>query len=423
MNLTVRRADPSMLKLPNEIVEVICQYSSPVALLNLRAVHKRFTVLATRAVALECHIGVEVHSIVVEAALAGKGRFNIGKGASSDVKKCWIPQIREIIVHTAEIPICLQAVSRVQQMRTLQPDVQLRFEEEIMTSDLGRLVKRIQELPPAHFKVHVSLVDDAQAPVLFSDKWFASVKVRNLSTSDSVPCVIADDNCEVDIGLQGCCFYTNPFLSLDRGMRCGKRRTLEMHDVVINCYPEHPFDGSFVEPAYLDFERLRFSNCRFQWGPLQLPVTFGAKELNIENTAFDMLQAYAFPDIVSLTMSEVDDTGQYRYPTNYVSDANISDLLFSKFPNVKHLNFPNAILKEETRSRIFEQLKTLPNLETVYIAFRLPVGMTELNNPVDHAYFKQLSTSLSNLRHIEVHLPYKDPYIFSTDDLTKLRSA
>jgi hypothetical protein len=248
-----------MLNLPNEVMETICQQCSPADLLSLRAVHRRLTAIATREIPLKCHIDVEGRTIMVEAELEGKGRVNIGKGAKSDAKKCWIPQIREIIVHSSETSICLQAVSRVQQMRTLQPGVRLRFEQELLANELPRLVRRIQELPPFCFKVHLSLLDDGYLPHInaFADKWFAQINVRNcpMFGSGHTPHVTAYGDCEVNIILADITFQDSPFPCLASRRGGHGRRTLEMHGVEI--YSK--FDGP-SRHVHADFDALVFSN-------------------------------------------------------------------------------------------------------------------------------------------------------------------
>lgn len=209
-----------MLELQNEIVEVICQHSSPAALLNLRAVHKRFTAITKREILLSCHIWPCGRSIVVMAEVAGKGRLNIDKGAASVVKKCWIPQIREIIVYSEELHISLQAISRIQQMRNLQPGVHLKFEGQILASEFGRLVKRVEELPPPYFKVHMNLLDDeARTMICVSDEWFATMTVICSIENKEMPYVFpAGSGCKFDLILQGLTIDEDFFVDLQSGV-------------------------------------------------------------------------------------------------------------------------------------------------------------------------------------------------------------
>lgn len=255
-----------MLNLPNEVLEIICQYCSSVALLKLRAVSRWLTAIATREISLTCHITqdgrtamVEAdRTLLVEAELKGKGRINIGKGATCDVKKCWVP-IREIIVDSAKMPICLEAVSFVQQMRILQPGVRLKFEQELLASELPRLVRRIQELPPFCFKVHLSLLDDGYLAHInaFSDKWFAQINVQNcpMFGSGHTPHVTAYGDCEVNIILADITFHESPFPCLASRRGGHGRRTWTMSNVTI----VHDFDGP-SRHVHVDFNRLDFSN-------------------------------------------------------------------------------------------------------------------------------------------------------------------
>ncbi|KAA8913207.1 hypothetical protein TRICI_003236 [Trichomonascus ciferrii] len=183
-----------------------------------------------------------------------------------------------------------------------------------------------------------------------------------------------------------------------------------------------------VEDVYLDFEKVTLSEVSFRTRRVA-SATFLARELVIENTALEILDACAFPNIESLTVSENDDMWTYTPPTDFISSENVSNLLFlfhdHKFPNLKHLTFPNAELKEGTRFTIFEEIKRTTGLETVHITVLHPQfeDLADMNCSVDQDYFKELAVSLPNLHHIEIHLPKKAPYIFYSSDLNQLRNA
>ncbi|KAA8897782.1 hypothetical protein TRICI_006659 [Trichomonascus ciferrii] len=358
--------------LPEELLRAIFQYLSVDSLLRMRAVHPRFTSVATKEVSVSCELVKGVRSLVTVLMADDNRKL---KRPGMYFGRCWFPQVREVSIWFDRAEDCLPVVKFVAGLE-LSPCVHLSFGQAVPMNLVKPIMEEFKGLPPGYtINLHLTAVRNwnLYGPMVIDDPKITMVRLisDNYSATGLPEIVTAspNSNCLLDLGME----FGQPdigfFSSLLKTYSTFYTRDLTLSGMTFD-FRRMKEDWSETEEK-IRCDRISFFSCRSPFSSPPLRIEFTATHVTVDLTSLKVIKSFAFPNAVCLTINS--DT-----PTTSFADLIDTDA----FSSIKSLQLRDITCSAADLGEFLYRIQgQLNRLEIIDISIRISTGnaLTEVS--------------------------------------------
>lgn len=350
---------------PEELLRAVFQYLSVDSLLRMRAVHPRFTGVATREIPVRCEVIRGVRSLITTLMADGGRKL---KRPGMYFGRCWFPQIREISIWFDRAEDCLPVVKFVAGLE-LSPRVHLSFGEALPLNLVRPVLEEVKRLPPGYtVSLHLAAVRNMNScgPVVIDDPRITSVRLisGNHSATGLPHIVTAAPNsaCLLNLGLE----FGQPdigfFQSLLKTYSTFSLQSIKLSAMAFD-FRRMKEDGNETE-ATVKCQQIAFFSCCSPFSSPPPKIKFTATHVTADLFSLKTAKSFTFPNAVKLTINS--DT-----PT-----TNFHELIGTNtFSSVKNLQLRDITCSAADLGEFLYRIQgQLDQLKTIDISIRMTNG-------------------------------------------------